>query len=183
MYNEQDLIQACKQGNRSAQRELYERYASRMMSLCCRYLSNHDEAADALQEGFIRVFDHLAQLRSDCKLEAWIRRIMVNTVLGIMRQKKNHFWEANDLRLPDDVYQPGVLEKLGAEELLRLIAQLPSGYRTVFNLYAIEGYDHQEISVMLGISESTSRTQFLKARIQLQQKLTRLNQVKGKKIA
>lgn len=183
MYNEQDLIQACKKGIRAAQCELYDRYAPKMMSLCCRYLSNRDEAADALQEGFIRVFDHISQLRSDCKLEAWIRRIMVNTVLGIMRQKKTHFWEANDIRLPDDAYQPGVLEKLGAEELLRLIARLPAGYRTVFNLYAIEGYDHNEIASMLGISESTSRTQFLKARIQLQQKLTRLSQVKGKKIA
>jgi len=139
-----------------------------MLGLCFRYVSDEMIAEDVMIEGFVRVFNKIDQFNEDGSFEGWIRRIMVNEALGYLRKQKNNpesamSDEANniaDYALAD--------QNLNAEELLNLIANLPMGYRTVFNLYAIEGYSHSEIAEMMGITESTSKSQLHRARALLQ---------------
>lgn len=172
-----EIVAACLRGEASAQRKLYETYAPKMMGLCMRYASSRDEAQDVLQEGFIKVFEKLGQFEGKGALGGWIRMIIINTALINIR--KNQKWahsedvtEMVDLSASDH----SVLESMAAEELMELVRKLPSGYRTVFNLFAVEGYGHKEIAEMLGVSESTSKTQFKKARSYLHKLLLELEQ-------
>ncbi len=175
--SDRELVDACRKGDRSAQKALYDRFSPRMMAICLRYGGNASTASDMMQEGFITVFEKLGQYSGDGALGGWIRRIMVNTSLLYLRREKKHFFhEDTDAQadfLEEDV---SVYAKLATDQLLKLIAQLPDGYRTVFNLYAIEGYSHKEIAAQLGISESTSKTQFFKARKHLQMQISSLEQ-------
>ena len=157
------MIERCKKGDSQAQRYIYERYAPRMFAVSCRYLSNDMEAEDALVTAFTKVFKNISQFRFDGSFEGWIRRIVVNEALSTIRKNKatallqtEFLPEDQDLTFPDT--------QIEADELLELIAVLPTGYRTVFNLYAIEGYAHQEIALQLGINESTSKSQLSRAR-------------------
>lgn len=173
--SEEALVKNCLRQDRTAQKALFDRYAEQMMALCVRYAGNPDEAQDMLQEGFIKVFEKLEQYRGDGPLGGWIRRVMVNESLLYLRRNKRHQY-SEDI---DDHYEledgtPDALSDLRTSDLLRLIAGLPDGYRTVFNLYAVEGYGHKEIAEMLGISESTSKTQFHKAKLQLRRELEEL---------
>jgi RNA polymerase sigma factor (sigma-70 family) len=169
MRNEKEIIEGCINNDRPSQQELYSRFAPLMLGVCRRYCPRLDEAEDVLQEGFVRVFYHLRGFRHQGSLEGWIRRIMVNTALGYLRSLNIRMVVANDQKMPEGSLQPGVIDNLSAKELLSLIAELPTGYRTVFNLHAIEGYNHREIAEMLGINEGTSRSQYLKARLALQE--------------
>ncbi|WP_306641288.1 RNA polymerase sigma factor [Sanyastnella coralliicola] len=174
---ERELVDACLANERSAQKELYDQFSGQMMAVCLRYAGNPNDAADMMQEGFIKVFEKLGQYKGDGALGAWIRRVMVNSALIHIRKEKRHAFqesidEAYDLHITDF----NVLSELAAKDILALIAQLPTGYRTVFNLYAIEGYSHKEIAEKLEISESTSKTQFHKAKIQLRNQLNALEQ-------
>jgi RNA polymerase sigma-70 factor (ECF subfamily) len=159
------LIKDCLKGNAAAQRRLYEQYASPMLAVCYRYTKSVADAEDVLQEAFVKVFRNLAQYNGDGELGAWIRRIMVTTAINFL--KKNSRYNAG-LVFGDEhlhavsSYQPQV--NLEAKELADLIRQLPSGYQTIFNLYAVEGYNHLEIGQMLGIQEGTSRSQYARAR-------------------
>lgn len=176
-YEEALLVEGCLAGESRAQEKLYQKYARRMFAVCCRYAKDDDTAADILQDGFIRIFHALPSFRKEGSLEGWIRRIMVNTALEYHRKNAGvhlvYDSEEKD-HVPSDADTSGNLD---AEELLKLVQALPSGYRTVFNLYAIEGYSHKEIADLLGISEGTSKSQLARARSMLQLKLVALMEV------
>jgi RNA polymerase sigma-70 factor (ECF subfamily) len=165
---ESQLIKALKREEPKAQRSLYEKYSTRMLGLCFRYVGDEMIAEDVMIEGFMRVFSKIDQFNSDGSFEGWIRRIMVNEALGYLRKQKKVLEESMSdemANIPD--YQQAD-QNLETEEILSLIEKLPTGYRTVFNLYAIEGYAHIEIAQMLGITESTSKSQLHRARAILQ---------------
>jgi RNA polymerase sigma-70 factor (ECF subfamily) len=178
-HQEEQWIRACRQGDSAAQRQLYEKYARRMMGVCIRYLGDTFEAEDVLITGFMRVFEKVSQFKGEGSLEGWIRKIIVNEALSHLRRNKRMYLET-DLEKAD--YEPDfqrLSHHLETEDLLRMIEQLPTGYKTVFNLYAIEGYSHKEIAEMLQISESTSKSQLCRARALLQQHLAQSeNQLK-----
>jgi len=167
---EKRLLKQCLRGNYDAQRELYNRYSGEMLSVCRRYTQNLEDAEEVLSNGFIKVFQRLDQYRGEGALGAWIRKIMVREALNFIRYQKNLFIEVEDERRQEFGHS-SMSEHYDAEHLMRMIEELPTGYRTVFNLYAIEGYNHKEIGAMLDISENTSKSQLSKARRQLQAKL------------
>ena len=162
-YNK--LVKDCLKGKRQAQWQLYEAFAGPMLSICYRYTKSVADAEDILQEGFVKVFFHLHQYKADGELGAWIRRIMVNTAINYL--KKNSRYQ-EQLSFTDQALHPVIEEhpelRLEAKELADLIRQLPPGFQTIFNLYAVEGYTHVEIGQLLGIHEGTSRSQYARAR-------------------
>ncbi|MBK8340400.1 MAG: RNA polymerase sigma factor [Flavobacteriales bacterium] len=168
---ERELVEGCLKEDRRFQELLYARYARRMYAVCLRYARHELEAEDMMQEGFIRVFDKLGGFRQDGSLEGWVRRIMVHTAINHYRRKAFQLERFGLEKLPESPVQETVLGDLGTKELLALVAALPDGYRMVFNMYAIEGYDHAEIAAMLGCGESTSRSQLAKARRMLQERI------------
>lgn len=171
-----ELVEACLKGSADAQRLLFERYSGRMMGLCLRYAGSREEAEDMLQEGFIRVFEKLDKFSGTGAFSGWMSTVIVNSALIMIRKKKREGYqedidEVSDLR-NDEV---DVLSQMSANELMAVVQQMPQGYRTVFNLFAIEGYAHKEIADMLDITESTSKTQFHKAKAFLRKELEKLN--------
>jgi RNA polymerase sigma-70 factor (ECF subfamily) len=163
--DDQKLIRDCLKGKSAAQRELYELFAKNMLGVCYRYTRSIKDAEDVLQEGFVKVFHHLDQYKSEGELGAWIRRIMVNTALNFLKrnrryQQEMYFTEEYLHPVTDD--DPAI--RLQAKELADLIRQLPQGYQVIFNLHAVEGYSHVEIGGLLGISDGTSRSQYARAR-------------------
>ncbi|WP_242920857.1 RNA polymerase sigma factor [Pontibacter liquoris] len=171
--DEDKLIEGCIAGKRDMQRLLYDLYAKKMMAVCLRYAPTTFEAEDMMQDAFIKVYAHLQNFKRDCPLEFWIRRIMVNTALKHLRSKQlltvSH--EAEEVAsISSDTYS---LSGYSMEELVSVIQSLAPRYRMVFNLYAVEGYNHKEIGEMLGISEGTSKSQYSRARAILQGMLTR----------
>lgn len=174
-YNdEKELIKACIGGSREAQYQLYDCYAPRMMSMAMRYVGDGDVAQDILQEAFIKVFASLESYAGRGSLEGWIRRVVVNVALEYLR-RNDVLREAVELgEVVASPIAPDVLDKFSADELMAIIASLPPGFRTVFNMYAIEGYSHKEIAEALGISENTSRSQYNRARLLIQKKIVDL---------
>lgn len=179
--SEDELIRGCQKKKPAAQRALYERVAPKMLGVCYRYINDRDEAEHVMIGGMIRVFEKMDQYSGDGSFEGWIRRIMVNESLMYLRRNRSMSLEV-DIENAD--YKPN-LEKLDThletEDLIKLIHDLPIGYRTVFNMYAIEGYNHQEIASMLGISENTSKSQLCRARRFLQNKLVEIEQYASRK--
>lgn len=165
---EEALITGCINGDRKMQEELYRIFSPKMFAICMRYCSNYQEAEDLLQEGFIKVFGNISRFRNEGSFEGWMKRIFVNTAIEGFR--KNHFlnnmMEVEEMK--NDIVQEDDFHQLSAADLLRMVQALSPGYRTVFNLYAIEGYNHQEIADMLGISVGTSKSQLARARYILQ---------------
>lgn len=183
--SEESLVRACQQGDPKAQRRVYERYSARMLSLCGRYLPDEFEAEEAMIEGFMKVFDRIGQFKMEGSFEGWVRRIMVNESLMYLRSKKAAGWQASYEDVEYEVEPVAAATDLEADELHRLVQQLPTGYRTVFNLYAVEGYNHAEIAEAMGISESTSKSQLHRARALLQewiQKLERTDIKPGRRL-
>ncbi len=172
-----ELVQGCLREDSASQRAFFERFAGRMMTVCLRYARNRSEAEDVLQEAFIKIFDNLNSFQFKGSLEGWIRRIVVNTALRYFSRKSITHEQAGLDNLPDPAIPPSAYAALGEQDLLRMINQLPDGYRVVFNLYAIEGYSHKEISELLDIQESTSRSQLVKARKLLQSQLEQLQRI------
>lgn len=170
---EKEILKACLKGDRQAQKDMFHLYAEKMMAVCLRYARNHQEAEDMLQDGFIKVFTNMHNFEHAGSFEGWIRRIVVNTAIKYT-QKKSFTHEDNSLDYVEDHIDPEALSMLTEAELIKLISELPEGYKVVFNLYAIEGYSHREISELLNIDESTSRSQLLKARRLLQTKVQKL---------
>lgn len=166
---EKKLIQSCIQGSIKAQKMFYNQYAPTMYAICLRYLKNTDDAQDALQDGFVKVFKNLANYQFTGSFEGWLKRIFANTSIEHIRRKK-YFVDVDDvqIQIPDNAANL-TLNKISAEDLMNLIHHLPNGYRTVFNMYCIDGYSHKEIAANLGISENTSKSQLFKARKILQQ--------------
>jgi RNA polymerase sigma-70 factor (ECF subfamily) len=157
-------LKLCIDGNRSAQKELYDSYNRALFVLCQRYFSDIDDAQDALQDGFIKVYRDLYQFDAlKGSIYSWLKKVFINTCLEKLRKKKLDFVNVDDSQIIS-YYEPDVISTLGLKEITELIQSMPTGYRTVFNLYVIEGYNHSEIAQMLGISESTSKTQLMKAK-------------------
>lgn len=171
------MILGCIRQNKQCQRVLFDQYAGKLMTLCLRYSNNQVEAEDMMQEGFISIFKNIEQYKNVGPFGAWIRKVMVNAALTILRKKKLHFVDIEQ----SDVYQKSVdtytYSNLGEDDLLKLINSLPNGYKVVFNLSIIEGYSHDEIGKMLDIQPSTSRSQLVKARKLLQQQIIHLEKI------
>jgi RNA polymerase sigma factor (sigma-70 family) len=165
------LIEGCLKEERWAQKKLYESFYPIMMGVCMRYANNREDARDLLNEGFVKVFKHLGRYQVGTSLEAWIRRIVINTCIDFYRKAIRQRTEDMELARNEAYAQEDPISKCSADDILKAVQDLPTSYRTVFNLYAIEGYSHKEIGDLLGITESTSRSNLVKARGKLQDML------------
>jgi RNA polymerase sigma-70 factor (ECF subfamily) len=168
-----EIIRGCLNGNRRDQELLYRRHSARMYAVCLQYSGNDEEARDILQEGFIKVFEKLDCYKHEGSFEGWMRKIMVNTALEKYRSRTN-LYRVDDIdTLSGHESEPdaGDFSGLEADDLLAIIRELPPKYRMVFNLYAIEGYSHKEISKMIRISEGTSKSNLARARTILQRRV------------
>ncbi len=168
-----NIIKGCLAGNRRDQELLYRRHAAKLYAVCLQYSGNDDEARDILQEGYIKIFENIITYKNEGSFEGWMRRIIVNTALEKYRSKHN-LYRVDDIDLiqePDAAPETEDYAGLEAVDLLDIIRELPPKYRMVFNLFAIEGYSHKEISQMIKISEGTSKSNLSRARIILQKKV------------
>ena len=166
---EEQMLAGCLQNDAASQDALYSRFSPRMLGVCYRFAKNREDAEDMLQEGFIKVFSQIHQYRGEGALEGWIRRIMVHTCINALKKNKK-FSDCVDIAFASGI---GIREEsipsiMQAKEVVECIRVLPLGYRTVLNLYAIEGYSHKEIGNMLDIEESTSRSQYTRAKTMLE---------------
>lgn len=181
--DERTLVQNCLRGNSSAQQELYQRLSGKMFGVCLRYARNSDDAKDLLQEGFIKVFSKLEQFSFEGSLEGWIRRIMVNTAINYLKKNRVAFAQVTVDERSDFLPQPANNDhNLVHTDVMRIIFELPLHYRTVLNLYAVEGYSHKEVADILGQNESTCRSQYSRARSMLQKKLEENNIIYSEKM-
>ncbi len=163
--NEHQLIKLCLKNNRAAQHQLYQQFSQQMLGICYRYTKSLDDAEDVLQEGFVKVFTHLNQFKHDGPLGGWIRRIMVNCSISYLRKHNRYRTQMDFEKTPmHPVMENDAIIKINTQELVDLIRLLPAGYQTVFNLVAVEGYNHIEVAEILEISENTSRSQYSRAR-------------------
>lgn len=172
--DEKQLITGCINGDRIAQKALYDKYSRRMMAVCLRYVKDTEDARDLLQEGFIKVFTHIRKFTGDGSFDGWVRRIFVNCALERLRQY-DVLKNTDDITGIEfaDVPDEATVSDISADEIMQYIRALPDGFRTVFNLFAIEGYSHKEIGEQLQISESTSRSQYMRARKMLQKMIVK----------
>jgi len=174
----ESLISRCKNGESSAQRELYRQLAPKMFAVCLRYMGDRDAAEDVLQDGFVTLFTKLDNYSGDGSFEGWARKIFVNTALMSLRKNDvlRDSFEVETIQDTGIDNAPSALQQIGYKELMLLVESLPVGFRTVFNMYVVEGYSHKEIADNLGISENTSRSQLQRARMILQKKILERNQ-------
>src|SRR5436190_5295179 len=171
---EELMLAGCLRNNATAQEALYNRFSPRMLGVCYRFAKNREDAEDMLQEGFIKVFTQIHQYRNEGALEGWIRRIVVHTCINILKKNKKFsdsvdIIHANSVNVKEEII-PSIMQ---AKQIVECIRTLPLGYKTVLNLYAIEGYSHKEIAMMLDIEESTSRSQYTRAKAMLEEILIR----------
>jgi len=176
----QKIIEGCVNNKRKYQKKLFDLYYGKMLGVCMRYAKNPDEAKDMVQNGFIKVFKKLEVYNFTGSLEGWIRRIMVNTAIDQIRKNKRDPFQLNEEMqisnveedVPFEAQEAETETKINAEKAIKAISELSAGYRTVFNLFVIEGYSHKEIADYLGISEGTSKSNLAKAKQKLRQKLS-----------
>ena len=173
MLSENDLIVECIKGNRQAQKQLYEQYSPLMFAICLRYMDNRATAEDALITGFTAIFSKINTFEYKGSFEGWMKRIMVNNAISLLRANNKYATLYDDNTTVQNVKfeHESIINKLNAKDLIAIIAQLPTGYRTIFNMFAIEGYSYEEIAQQLDISIGTVRSQLSKARKVLQHKL------------
>lgn len=162
------LVSRCQRGERRAQREFYQQYAKAMYNICLRMTNHEAEAEDVLQEAFLKAFQQIKTFKGEATVGAWLKRIVINTALNHLKRKKLD-WVSMDERYDEPAEQPAQLENdkellLRVEEVQKAMKQLPDGFRVVFSLYLLEGYDHQEIADILGVSVSTSKSQYNRAK-------------------
>lgn len=175
---EAQIIKGCVKGEQRCQQMLYDMLSSKMFSVCLRYASDYNAAQDLLQEGFVKVFRNIEKFRGEGSFEGWVRRIVVNTAIEHYRKQVN-LYALHDSNVNSFEYFEGnALEGLKHDDILKMIQKLSHGYRTVFNLYVIEGYSHKEIGEMMGISEGTSKSQLARARYLLQKMIMESNHIK-----
>jgi RNA polymerase sigma-70 factor (ECF subfamily) len=173
--DEKQLIKGCVEGDRKMQKILYEKYSRKMMGVCLRYVKDPEDARDLMQEGFIKLFTNISAYAGSGSFEGWIRKIFVNCALERLRHR-DILKDACDIEdshyaeIPDDTF----ISEISSDELMTYVKSLPNGFRTVFNMFAVEGYSHKEIGEKLHITESTSRSQYARAR-KLLQKMIRNN--------
>ncbi len=173
MTTETDLIKGCIEGDRRMQKELYDRFSPKMYAVCIRYMGNADDAQDILQEGFIKIYKNLERFRGDGSFEGWVRRIFVNTAIEQIRKKKM------DVSLTEkeetiEYKSVSAIDNINEKDLLKIVSGLSPGYRSVFNMYVVEGFSHKEIGELLGINEGTSKSQLARARMILQERIKRI---------
>lgn len=174
--NEQQIIAGCVEQKREAKKHLYEKYARKMYGICLRYCSNTEAAEDLLQEGFIKIFTCIDSFKGNGSFEGWMKRIFINLALENIRKDKKFILTTDDIMNYADTIDSSTEEemyRIPESELISMIQELPKGYATVFNLYAIEDLSHKEIAEILNITESTSRSQYGRARLILQDKVKR----------
>lgn len=159
-----DILTGCIEGNRIAQQQLYETFSPTMFGICLRYSKDYHSAEDLLQDGFIKVYNNVDRYKGSGNFEGWMKRIFINTAIEAYRKNLKKVTSPLQEETFNHAIEEDVLDKLAADDLLKIIQLLPKGYRTVFNLYCIEGYSHKEISEMLGISEGTSKSQLARAK-------------------
>ncbi len=166
---DEQIVKGCIEKNAAAQKFLYDKFSRKMMGVCLRYCDSREDGEDVLQNGFITVFEHIGTFKAIGSFEGWIRKIMVNTALTNIRKNKKF---KQDIKLDSVGFMltssSHITENIAANDLLKIIQTLPPGFRTVFNLYAIEGYSHKEIGDLLHISEGTSKSQYSRAKAHLQ---------------
>lgn len=171
---EEQMLAGAVRNNAAAQEALYNRFSPRMLGVCYRFAKSREDAEDMLQEGFIKVFSQLHQYRNEGALEGWIRRIVVHTCINVLKKNKKFadsvdLIHAHSIQIKEDMI-PSIMQ---AKQVVECIRLLPLGYKTVLNLYAIEGYSHKEIGDLLGIEESTSRSQYTRAKAMLEEVLVK----------
>jgi RNA polymerase sigma factor (sigma-70 family) len=174
ILTEKELILRCQQQDRVAQKWLYDRYSAKMFSVCRRYVPRREDAEDVLIEAFFKIFENMNAFRYTGSFEGWMRRIVVNEALMFLRKNRLLTVEpdASELNTLEMSVQIGVEQQMAAQEILKLLEKLPTGYRTIFNLYVIEGFKHQEIADMLNISINTSKSQLILAKERLRKLYT-----------
>ena len=181
--SDRELVEACLKNNRDAQKAFYHRFASKAYSICLRFSQGNNQAEDILQEGFIKVFMNLGKFRFEGSLEGWIKRIVVNVAIDFVKKNVKHFQELNEsIDESCDIYEDPTVSKLSAEDLMKIVQELPDSKRLIFNLYAYEGYAHKEIAEMLGISVMTSKSQYCKAKKMLQERLTNIKNISYERV-
>lgn len=163
------LIEGCKKGDRKSQKAIYDALAGKMYAVCLRYMGDSESAADILQDGFVTLFTKIDSYSGMGSFEGWARKIFVNTALMKLR-KKDVLGQSEDIDAAWNITSssPSAIQNIGYQELARMIEKLPTGFRTVFNMYVVEGYSHKEIAEAMGVSEATSRSQLQRARAMLQ---------------
>ncbi|HYC84361.1 MAG TPA: sigma-70 family RNA polymerase sigma factor [Chryseosolibacter sp.] len=180
---EEELIKGCLKRERSAQQQLFDLYSSKMYGVCHRYVKHAMEAEDILVTAFTKIFERIDQFKGEGSFEGWIRRIMVNEALTYLRKSRAMYLETDLEQADREPDYDKLGDHLEAEDLLKMIQELPAGYRLVFNMYAIDGYSHKEIAAQLGISENTSKSQLSRARVYLQKMLAENDWVSNKKMS
>ena len=172
--DEKALISGCIEGNPKAQKMLFDAFSPKFFALCLRYMKSRGEAEDALQEGMLKIFSKLSEYKGKGSFGGWMRRIIVNTCLDQIRKNQKLKFDApienEEYRLSMNAF---IIEKMSANELMEEVKNMPPGYRVVFNMFAIEGYSHQEIAESLGITESTSKSQYFRARAYLKDRISK----------
>ena len=163
-FSEKSLIESCINGSRKSQKELYDLFSTKMYAICLRYAKNQMDAEDILQDAFVKLFNNLYKFRGEGSFEGWVRRIFVNTAIEHLRRNNIKFSENEGFENAIADKQKSALDCLYEKDLIKTSLKLSEGYRTVFSLYAIEGYSHKEIAKKLGITESTSKSQFSRAK-------------------
>lgn len=179
---EEELIEKCRKSNSKAQATIYDKYAAKMLAVCMRYIKEEHEAEDTMIQGFMKVFSKIEQFKSEGSFEGWMRRIMVNESLTYLRRNKSMYLEVEIEKADREPDYNTLSTHLEAEDLVKMVGNLPMGYRTVFNLYAIEGYSHKEIGEQLGITVNTSKSQLSRARNMLQQILLKSERIVNEKL-
>ncbi|MBN2745751.1 MAG: sigma-70 family RNA polymerase sigma factor [Bacteroidales bacterium] len=175
MLNDEDILNGCRAGDALAQKELYDKYSPKLWPICLRYAKNVMSAEDIMQEGFIRIFRYINDYKGEGSFEGWLRRVMVNTAINYYKKNLQQKME-KDI---DEVYDISIREadaisQMTTEEILSVVQTLPDGYRTIFNLFVIEGFSHKVIAETLGITENTSKSQLSRARVLLQHKINKI---------
>jgi RNA polymerase sigma-70 factor (ECF subfamily) len=176
-FTDQQIIEGCMRNDPAFQQRLYNMLSAKMFAVCLRYANEYNSAQDLLQEGFIKVFRNIEKFRGEGSFEGWVRRIFVNTAIEHYRKQVNMYAIHDTEVKAYEYFDNNALENLKREDIVRSIQKLSDGYRTVFNLYVVEGYSHKEIGDMLGISEGTSKSQLARARYLLQKMITDSNQI------
>lgn len=176
-YEEAEIIQGCVAGDRKFQQCMYNMLSSKMFGVCLRYANEYNAAQDLLQEGFVKVFRNIEKFRGEGSFEGWVRRIFVNTAIEHYRKQVTLYALHDTDAKGYEYYDSNAYETLKEQDIINMIQKLSHGYRTVFNLYVIEGYSHKEIGDMLGISEGTSKSQLARARYLLQKMIVDNNNI------
>jgi RNA polymerase sigma factor (sigma-70 family) len=162
------IIEECKKENARAQNELFKRYAPKLLAICCRYIKDRDDAEDALQDAFIKIFTNIHQFKGEGSFEGWMKRIAANTALNHLREKNkiqfDNLTQISLTKVEEDEQEYNLMVEADAQRILKCMQDLPIGYRTILNMYLMEEFSHKEIAEKLGIEESTSRSQYTRAR-------------------